>query len=149
MIKVLALSVFLISNSVLGKIKGLPWVADTTTLLIKPIARSQYIDIDFRLSVPKNNKLGAGSFISVYEKVNRSEWSETKRFELEDLLSLQSEILFTKKVELKSDVSDLAIHSTIYHCGKTGCYIQAFQGVTKRSMTGGTLVPFHITGNTL
>ena len=45
-------------------------------------------------------------------------WSLTKEIRLNGFSSLGTEISLDQEIELKFDDSDIAVHSTNYHCGR-------------------------------
>jgi len=134
--------------------KGLPYEPDTTKVEIAPIAQGQNLTLNFHLGLPKTQKLnpGAPSFVGVYEKTGSSEWTETARFDLNKFFAMSDGLDFTQNVQLRSPNSKVAVHSTVFHCGKdrkSACFIQGFQGIAKRApataKTSKTL-PFYIEG---
>ncbi len=118
--------------------KGLPYEPDTTEIRINKIPNGKQMTLEFDLQLPSTQGLnkGAPSFIGIYEKEKNSNWRETVRLSLNDQFAFLDQIHFLKTIGLRSDSSEIAVFSTIYHCGKdhkTACYIQGFKGKTNRS----------------
>ncbi len=131
--------VVLLSLSVNAKVadKGLPFEADTTKIQLNKIAQGTQVQLDFQMTLPSTQKLnkGAPSFVGVYERTKKSDWKEIQRIDLNQFYSLSDELHFSKNITLEHADSEVAVHSTIFHCGKaqkTACYIQGFLGKAKR-----------------
>ena len=136
--------------SVFASDKGLPREPDTTEVKIEKLASSKDLILDFSVVLPPGQKLGgSSSFVAVYERKNREDWTETQRFRVQNAFGLFKDIRLREKVALRSPDSEIAVHSTIYHCGeKKGCFIQGFQGTTGRKAGASAAIPFHIQGKT-
>ena len=142
------------ANLVWANEPGLPREPDLTKVALGQIAKDNNLQLDFHLTIPASHKLnqGAPSFIGVYEKIKDQPWHEVQRFDLNDfLLTLGAEVSFSKKIQLQAKDSQVAVHATVYHCGKAKksmCYIQGFQGITTRSQSpqASNKIPFTITG---
>jgi hypothetical protein len=134
--------------------KGLPDEPDTTKVELAPITQGQDLTLNFHLGLPTTQKLnqGAPSFVGVYEKIGSSEWTETARIDLNKFFAMGNGLDFTQNVQLRSPISKVAVHSTIFHCGKdrkSACFIQGFQGIAKRAPTTAKTsktLPFYIEG---
>ena len=119
---------------------GLPFETDLTKVKVGEIGIGHRLLLRFHMSIPDTQKLnrGAPSNVSIFEKqTNSNQWVETKRFNLNGVGALLSDYAFNEAVELNFADSEVAIHTTIYHCGrietKIPCFIQGFQGFAKRN----------------
>lgn len=136
--KALLFSIFLISSTGFCKELGLPHEPDTTVIKLRKIPQTKSIILDYNLLLPETQQLNkaAGSFVAVYEKKKGQAWTETQKISLSDLFNIGSGMHFSKPIQLRYSDSQVAIFSTIFHCGKdhkTACYIQGFQGITTRT----------------
>jgi hypothetical protein len=132
---------------------GLPIEPDTTLVNLNKIAQGPTINLDLILTLPATQNLnkGAPSFVAVFEKrKNEKKWTQTQRLDLNSVLIFGDQLHFTKNISLQFSDSEVAVFSTIFHCGKdhkTACYIQGFKGTTSRSLASdSTRVPFYIEG---
>ena len=119
---------------------GLPFESDLTRLPLPPVGIGHHLDLFFALTIPETQKLnhGAPSAVTVFEKLKGEKvWTATKVVNLNEKLLLGNEMSFKESIELRSENSEIVVHSTIYHCGrkdtKVPCFIQGFQGFVKRS----------------
>lgn len=129
--------------------KGLPFEPDTTHIKMTQIKLGNSVILDFLLNLPSTEKLnrGAGSYVGVYERTKGANWVQTEKIDLNTVLQIGDTVRFSKKVELVSKDSEVAVFATILHCGKaprTPCFIQGFQGITARAKTSNQTLPFHI-----
>ncbi len=133
-------SILLFSGIARGE--DLPHEMDTRKVSLPMAAQGHQLEIDFSLILPPTQKLGPYTSYAVYEK-DGGTWHKIKEILINPLFLSGSRVRSVESVTFKSQDSEIAIHSTIYHCGKkTACYIQAFQGTTKRSPTGRKTIPF-------
>jgi hypothetical protein len=137
----------------LKKEKGLPYEPDTTNVKLEKLSLGIDITLNFHLGLPKTQKLNraAPSFVGVFEREKGSkEWKETTRFDLNEIATFTDDLDFEKVVQLRSPTSEVAIHSTVFHCGKepkSMCYIQGFRGIASRTTQKvSSTVPFYIEG---
>jgi hypothetical protein len=145
---------FLIAEAAkLKKEKGLPYEPDTTAVKLEKLPQENTINLNFHLGLPKTQKLNraAPSFVGVYEREKGSkEWTETARFDLNEIATFTDDLDMDKMIQLRSPTSEVAIHSTVFHCGKepkTACYIQGFRGIASRTTKKvSSTVPFYIEG---
>lgn len=128
--------------------KGLPYEPDLTKMKMTKIKQGNSVILDFLLNLPTSQKMHSGpSFVGVYERTKGAQWVRTEKIDLKQILLINDTVRFSKRVELVSSDSDVAVFATIFHCGKaprTPCFIQAFQGTTTRSKAGSVELPFHI-----
>lgn len=88
------------------------------------------------------------------KKKSNGRWEESKKINLSTIPAFQGSntIEFSEWIRLNQLDSDIAVYSTIYHCGsdhKTPCYIQGFKGKTQRSLKAtknDSPIDFQITG---
>lgn len=138
-IKSIVLIVALGSSQVQASEK-LPLEADTRYITLPDAKSGKRLRVAFNLSLPATQKLNpyAHSFFAVYERRGNG-WDRIKNIKLATKFSIGDTVDFDEDLDLNRNDSDIALHSTIYHCGKdnkSACYIQAFQGVAKRSANG-------------
>ena len=104
------------------------------------------LKINFSAVLPPTQKLNpaAPSYYAVYEK-HGADWKESKRAKLANLVAFGDVIEVNDNVDFESPDSEIAIHTTLYHCGKdnkSACYIQGFQARTTRAADGTTNLKF-------
>lgn len=121
---------------VVKSIPGLPFEANNFRLKFDPIGRGQAITLGFVLELPPTQKMptGAPAYVSVHEKL-KGEWQQVAKFNLKDFFFFGDSLSFSRPIVFAEVNSEIAVHATIYHCGKnkkTPCYIQGYQGTAKR-----------------
>jgi hypothetical protein len=122
-----------------GEEDGLPFESDLTRVTLPKVGIGHRLELNYALKIPDTQKLnhGAPSNVTVFEKAKGEKtWTATKEINLNEKSFVGSGIKFREVIDLKSDDSEIAVHSTVYHCGrkdtKVPCYIQGFQGFPKR-----------------
>lgn len=145
-------SIFLVASlcsaSLRAEADPLPSEPDQRKVEIVPGATGRQLNVDFALFVPQGQKLnpGAPSFFAVYEKIGMgNDWKRVKEIKLNNVFALGNKIQLRERIEFSREDSEIALHATVFHCGldgKTACYIQGFQGSTKRSTTGSRHIHF-------
>jgi len=132
---------------------GLPYEPDTTIVKLNKISKGASIKLEFILTLPATQKLnkGASSSLAVYEKRKKEKkWIQTEQWDLNTVASFDDQLHFTKNIQLQHPDSEVAVFSTIFHCGKkakTACYIQGFKGIASRSSAQApSTIPFYIEG---
>ena len=138
-LKLILLVVALVSSQVWAS-ETLPDEADTRIVALPSARSGKSLRVAFTLALPATQKLNpyAPSFFAIYER-NTQGWSKVKNIKLSSKFSIGDVIEFDEDFVLNSDDSEIALHSTSYRCGKdnrSACYIQAFQGKTKRTVNG-------------
>lgn len=152
----LIISVDFASAKIMNPDAGLPNEPGTKIIKLSKINKGSSVQLNFRLKLPSTQSLnkGAPSFVAVYEKTTNGSWIETKKINLNKaaLFLGTNEIEFSENINLNNEASEVAVYSTIYHCGsdhKTPCYIQGFKGKTLRTfkqVNSGRKLDFHIAG---
>lgn len=124
----------------------LPQEPGQRTVEVGTIAPGKKVRVSFSAVLPATQKLNpaAPSYLAIYEK-SGAEWTELKRVKLAGLVHFGDTIEVNEAVHSAKDDSEIAIHTTLYHCGKTNetaCYIQGFQGIAKRAASGAFTLKF-------
>lgn len=124
----------------------LPQEPGQRVVQVGPIAPGKKVRLSFSAVLPATQKLNpaAPSYLAVYEK-SGSDWTELKRVKLAGLVQFGDSIEVNEALTAAKDDSDIAVHTTLYHCGKTNetaCYIQGFQGIAKRAANGAFTLKF-------
>ena len=120
---------------------GLPFESDLTKLKLSKISVGSKIQLNFQLTIPDTQKVnpGAPSHVTVFVREKGAKiWVETKKINLSGMAKLFNFVSFNEDIQLRAPDSELAVHATIYHCGKKDtripCFIQGFQGFSLRDV---------------
>lgn len=137
----IAVLVFGYFSAALAEENGLPWESDLTKLKLNKISVGDKINLNFHLTIPETQKVsqGAPSHVTVFEREKGTKlWVETKKINLSGIAKLLNDVSFNESIRLRSPDSEVAVHATIYHCGKKDtkipCFIQGFQGFPGRDV---------------
>lgn len=143
------------NNKILDIDEGLPKEADLYLVKLPDLPNTNKIRVQYHLTLPSTQKLnpGAPSFLAVYERhLPDQKWELTEKMNLKNQIWSGQDLQLSQSFQLKSENSEVAVYSTVIHCGKDGktpCFIQGFKGKAKRKKDmriSRNQIPFYIEG---